>query len=102
MDGIDALGRIKDISPGIPVYHHDRLCIGEKQRWKALRSGAYDYLTKPLDIDELKLLVEKALHYHQLKEENRYMKERLDSRFDFSNIIGNQQDPSGVVLKPWP
>jgi two-component system response regulator HydG len=54
----------------------------------ALKSGAYDYLTKPLDIDELKILVEKALRFHQLEKENVYLKERLNDRFDFSNIIG--------------
>jgi two-component system response regulator HydG len=55
----------------------------------ALKSGAYDYLTKPLDIEELKILVQKALRFHQLEKENIYLKERLNDRFDFSNIIGH-------------
>jgi two-component system response regulator HydG len=54
----------------------------------ALKSGAYDYLIKPLDIDELKILVAKALRYKQLEQENLFLKERLNSRFDFSSIIG--------------
>ena len=54
----------------------------------ALKSEAYDYLIKPLDIDELKILVAKALRHHQLEQENIYLKERLKDRFDFSNIIG--------------
>jgi len=41
---------------------------------EALKSGAYDYLTKPLDIDELKILIAKALRFRQLEEENRYRK----------------------------
>jgi len=55
----------------------------------ALKSSAYDYLIKPLDIEELKILVAKALHHHQLEQENIYLKERLNDRFDFSNIIGH-------------
>jgi two-component system response regulator HydG len=54
----------------------------------ALKSGASDYLTKPLDIEELKILVAKTLRIHQLEEENIYLKERLNDRFDFSSIIG--------------
>jgi two-component system response regulator HydG len=55
---------------------------------EALRAGAFDYLTKPLDIEELKILVEKALEHYHLREENLTLKERLGDRFDFSKIIG--------------
>ncbi len=84
--GIEALKKIKQISPGIPViimtaYASVNTAID------ALKSGAYDYLTKPLDIDELKILIEKALRFKQLEEENRFLKERLNNRFDFANII---------------
>ncbi len=90
MSGIEALKKIKEISPGIPIVIMTAYAsVGTAV--EALKSGAYDYLTKPLDIDELKLLVEKALHHHQLKEENKYMKERLDDRFDFSRIIGKSR-----------
>jgi two-component system, NtrC family, response regulator HydG len=90
MSGIEALKKIKGISPQIPVVIMTAYAsVGTAV--DALKSGAYDYLTKPLDIDELKLLVEKALHHHQLKEENINMKERLDERFDFSRIIGKSR-----------
>ena len=87
VDGVQALQKIKQISPDIPViimtaYASVGTAVG------ALKSGAYDYLVKPLDIDELKILVAKALRYHQLEQENIYLKERLNDRFDFSNIIG--------------
>jgi two-component system response regulator HydG len=55
---------------------------------EALKSGAYDYLIKPLDIEELKILVAKALRFCQLEQENVYLKERLNDRFDFSKILG--------------
>lgn len=90
MDGIDALKKIKEISPGIPIIMMTAYA-SVNTAVDALKSGAYDYLTKPLDIDELKMLVEKALHHHQLKEEHQYMKERLDDQFDFSRIIGKSR-----------
>jgi two-component system response regulator HydG len=85
--GIESLQKIKDISPGIPIiimtaYASVNTAID------ALKSGAYDYLTKPLDIEELKILVAKALRFQKLEQENIYLKEQLNDRFDFSKIIG--------------
>ncbi len=88
MGGIEALKQIKKLSPGIPVIIMTAYASVETAR-EALKSGAFDYLTKPLDIDELKLIIHRALRHHQLEQENRYLRERLDDRFDFGNIIGN-------------
>ncbi|MBW1696490.1 MAG: sigma-54-dependent Fis family transcriptional regulator [Deltaproteobacteria bacterium] len=88
MGGIEALKQIKKLSPGIPVIIMTAYASVDTAR-EALKSGAFDYLTKPLDIDELKLLLERALRHYQLEQENRYLKERLDDRFDFGHIIGN-------------
>ena len=90
MGGIEALKLIKKLSPGIPVILMTAYASVETAR-DALKSGAFDYLTKPLDIDELKLIIHRALRHHQLEQENRYLRERLDDRFDFGNIIGNSR-----------
>jgi two-component system response regulator HydG len=55
---------------------------------EALKNGAYDYLTKPLDFDELRLAMERATDHRQLKEENRRLRETLGGQFDRRNIIG--------------
>ena len=90
VDGIQALQKIKQISPDIPVIIMTAYAsVGSAV--EALKSSAYDYLIKPLDIDELKILVAKALRLHQLEQENIYLKERLNDRFDFSNIIGRSR-----------
>jgi two-component system response regulator HydG len=90
MDGIEALGEIKKISPSVPVIMMTAYA-SVKTAVQALKSGAYDYLTKPLDIDELKILIKKALDYYRLQEENILLKERLADRFDFSQIIGKSR-----------
>ena len=95
LGGIEALKKIKSISPGIPIIIMTAYAsVGTAV--EALKAGAYDYITKPLDIDELKLLVEKALRFHHLEQENLHLKERLDDRFDFSNIIGRSRSIQSV------
>jgi two-component system response regulator HydG len=90
MDGIEAMGQIKKMSPSIPVIMMTAYA-SIKTAVEALKSGAYDYLTKPLDIDELKILTKKALEHYRLQEENVLLKERLADRFDFSKIIGKSR-----------
>lgn len=56
---------------------------------KAMREGAYDYVAKPVDLEELRLVIEKALGFQEIKEENERLKRRLDKRFSFGNMIGS-------------
>jgi two-component system response regulator HydG len=87
MDGIEALKRIKEATAATPVIM--MTAYGSiNSAVEALQAGATDYLTKPLDMDELIFKAKKALHYRQLEEENILQKERLGIRFDFSSIIG--------------
>ncbi|MDP3039704.1 MAG: response regulator, partial [Deltaproteobacteria bacterium] len=90
MDGIEALTEIRKISPLIPVLIMTAYA-SVKTAVEALKAGAFDYLTKPLDIEELKILIEKALELYHLREENLTLKERLGDRFDFSKIIGKSR-----------
>ena len=88
MDGMEALKQIRQISSTIPVVI--MTAYGSiDSAVHALKSGAEDYLTKPLDMDELIIKVNKALRYRQLEEENLLNRERLGTRFDFSSVIGN-------------
>jgi len=87
MDGIETLTEIRKISPFVPVLMMTAYS-SVKTAVEALKAGAFEYLTKPLDIEELKILIEKALEHYHLREENLVLKERLGDRFDFSRIIG--------------
>jgi two-component system response regulator HydG len=87
MDGIEALTEIRKISPNVPVLIMTAYA-SVKTAVEALKAGAFEYLTKPLDIEGLKILIEKALEHYHLRTENLVLKERLGDRFDFSRIIG--------------
>ncbi len=56
---------------------------------EAIKMGAYDYLTKPIIDDELRVCVERALAQQTILRENRILKDRLDQRFGFDNLIGH-------------
>jgi two-component system, NtrC family, response regulator HydG len=84
--GIEALELIREISPGIPIIIMTAYA-SVNTAVKALKSGAYDYLTKPLDIDDLKVHVKNALSHFQLERENVFFKERLETQFYFSRIV---------------
>jgi two-component system response regulator HydG len=87
MDGMEALKHIKKINPATPVIM--MTAYGSiNSAVEALKLGAEDYLTKPLDMDEILIKVKKALRFRQLEEENLLNKERLGTRFHFSSIIG--------------
>ncbi|MCE5211682.1 MAG: sigma-54 dependent transcriptional regulator [Deltaproteobacteria bacterium] len=87
MSGIEALEQIKQINPSIPVIIMTAYASVETAV-SALKKGAYDYLTKPLDFDELQMAMARATEHSRLKQENEYLKERLGEKFDRQNIIG--------------
>jgi len=87
VSGIEALDAIKSMNPAIPVVIMTAFSSVDTAI-EALKKGAYDYLTKPLDFDKLKLTIERAMEHVTLREENRQLKERLGRQFDTQNIIG--------------
>jgi two-component system response regulator HydG len=90
ISGLQALTEIKAFNPSIPVIIMTAFSSVETAV-EALKSGAYDYLTKPLDFDELRLTMERAMEHLQLKEENRLLRESLGNQFDRRNLIGRSQ-----------
>ena len=87
VSGLQALTEIKAFNPAIPVIIMTAYSSVETAV-EGLKSGAYDYLTKPLDFDELRFAMERAMDHTQLKEENRLLRETLGSHFDTRSIIG--------------
>ena len=87
MSGLEALPEIKAYNPAIPIIIITAYASVETAV-EALKKGAYDYLTKPLDFDELRLTMERAMDHSTLREENRILREKLGDRFDRRNLIG--------------
>jgi two-component system response regulator HydG len=87
VSGLEAQSRIKAINPAIPVIIMTAYSSVETAV-QALKQGAHDYLTKPLDFDKLRVVLERAMEHSRLKAENRRLKERLGDQFNHRNIIG--------------
>lgn len=90
MPGMDGIELIKQVN----AYASDTLVIlmtafaSVETAIQALRSGAADYMLKPLDLDELYLRITAILERRSLIRENKYMREVIDRSFNFSFIIG--------------
>jgi len=95
ISGLEALEKIKSYNPAIPIIIMTAFSSVETAV-DALKKGAHDYLTKPLDFDKLKITIERSMEHTRLKEENRLLKESLGRHFDRRNIIG--QSPAMINL----
>src|SRR5574340_629084 len=87
LSGVDVLAAAQRLNPeiiGIMVTAY----ASTETAVEALRLGAYDYLSKPFNVDELKLKVRKALERRHLQQENALLKRALQETHQFSNIIG--------------
>ncbi len=86
--GFDILQNVQKVSPAtevIVVTGHG----SAQTAVRAMKEGAFDYITKPIDFDELKIVVSKALEKQKLLSENIYLRRQLQGRFEFNNIIGS-------------
>jgi len=95
ISGLEALEHIKSYNPAIPIIIMTAFSSVETAV-DALKKGAHDYLTKPLDFDKLRITIERSMEHTRLKEENRQLKESLGQHFDRRNIIG--QSPAMTNL----
>lgn len=87
LSGIEVLAKIKEKTPATEVIIIT--AFGTIQNAvEATKLGAYDYLEKPVDNDELLLLISRALEVKRLRREVRELKSQLSVRYRFSNIIG--------------
>jgi two-component system response regulator AtoC len=55
---------------------------------EAMKRGAYDFVTKPLNLDKVEILISRALHGRKLEQENQTLRQQVDERYGLENIIG--------------
>ena len=85
--GIDLVRDVKAQAPSI-VFVMITAHTSTRSAVEALKAGAVDYIAKPFDIEELKIVVRKAVERKELEDENLHLRTALEERFTFANILG--------------
>lgn len=87
LNGIELLKMVKDVSAETVVLMITAFASTETAI-EAMKQGAYDYITKPFQIDEVKLIIRNALEGRRLRTENLLLKRQLSGKADFEGIVG--------------
>jgi two-component system response regulator AtoC len=94
-EGLDLIRRAQAL-PHAPVCVLMTAYGSEKVAVEAMKRGAYDYITKPLDLDKLEVVLSRALRSRQVESENRQLRQELDRKFGVEKLIGNS--PAMVAI----
>jgi DNA-binding NtrC family response regulator len=95
MNGVELIRNVKQVSPGT-------VCIimtafgTITSAVEGMKAGAYHYLTKPFELDDIAALVATAMEHQMLKTENAKLRQQLKSKYKFDGIIGNSEEMHSV------
>ena len=95
MSGFDVLQQCRELLPQTAVILITAYASVEKAV-EAMKMGAYDYVTKPFKIDELKLTVQRALDFQAAVRENVILKKELKNKYRFENIVGSSRSMQNI------
>ncbi|MET0553950.1 MAG: sigma-54 dependent transcriptional regulator [Vicinamibacteria bacterium] len=91
MDGLELLAKVKQIRPETMVVM--MTAFGTvKTAVKAMKMGAEDYLGKPVEMEEVELVVERVLEKKRLLEETRVLRARVATKYRFENLVGESSE----------
>jgi len=95
MSGLELCRRIEEGHPGVPVvvitaFGSLETAVG------AIRSGVYDFVAKPVDVEELALTLDRAVQHRALREEVRRLRQTLGASARFSELIGESEPMRAV------
>src|SRR5438105_8934783 len=96
MDGFDFLKAVKRANASIPIVMMTAYGTVESAV-EAMKLGANDYVLKPFSLEEMVLVVRKELSTHQLREENRSLREALGKRYHYENIVAQSEKMQSVL-----
>jgi len=88
LDGMALMDSILRVKPNVPVIvitAHGSI----ESAVKAMKAGAYDYITKPFENEAIRITVAKAVAYSRLLDENRYLREAVGVQYGFDHFIGD-------------
>jgi len=96
LNGIETLKKIRENDLNLPVIMMS--AYGSiPEAVEAMKLGALDYLIKPFDIEELKIIIKRAIKQYELEVENIYYREEEEKRFNFDEIIGKSNSINKVL-----
>jgi DNA-binding NtrC family response regulator len=97
MDGIQLLGRLREVDRELPIVV--MTAFGEVETAvAAMRAGARDYLSKPINVGELQIVLGRELDQRRLREEARMLRALLAERYSFDNVVGSAA-PMQAIFK---
>jgi two-component system NtrC family response regulator len=90
LSGMDLLAKLREQSPEVPVILITAFGT-VNDAVAAMRLGAFDYILKPLNVDEFKIIVQKALEHGRLVDENRYLRAFAEKTSRFETLVGHSK-----------
>jgi len=94
-DGMELLRLINKKNSDVPVIVITAYGSVESAV-KAIKAGAFDYITKPFENEEIRIVVSKAINYSKLQSENRYLREAVGVKYGFDHFIGDSSKIQSV------
>ena len=96
LNGIEVLEQVKKMNPEISFVIVTAYGTVENAV-KAMRLGAFDYISKPVDLDELDLMIERIIEHKNLKSENQLLKTQLQEKYKISSVVSQSQKMEEVI-----
>ena len=96
MNGLEVLKSARQINPEVPVIVITAFS-DTQDAVRVMKEGAFDYLSKPIDLDELELLIRKVVEISYLRSENELLRSQLKERFRFDAIISQSGEMEEVL-----
>ena len=95
-NGLEVLKKVKELNPEIDVVI--MTAFGNTDdAVQIMKAGAYDYLNKPVDLDELENLINRIKEKHYLVNENKQLKEQLKEKFKFNSVVSQSGEMEEVI-----
>ncbi len=87
MSGLDLMKKVHDLDPEVPIIAVTAYSSAE-DALRAVREGAYDYISKPFQIDDLRLVIRNALEAYRLRKENTELRQSVENKKRFGSMVG--------------
>jgi len=91
MSGLDLIREIHLVDPNVPIIAITAYACAD-DALRAVREGAYDYLSKPFQVEDLRIIIRNALEARRLRRENLELRRSIEGRYRYRDIIGKSQE----------